>query len=147
MMSSAVPKLISSGPAIAARSRLRRHPRVQRALVRVLSLGRSAEEYEQGFRSAMFARIGRGDWVGDVGANVGLYSELFAMAVGPAGNVISFEPSPACVGILEERLRERAAGASWEVVPVALSDEDGAAWLSMGSGDTGHANHRARPHA
>lgn len=122
------------------------HPRVQRALVRVLSLGRSTEEYEQGFRSAMFACIRPGDCVWDVGANVGLYSELFAMAVGPAGKVISFEPSPACVGILEERLRERAAGASCEVIPVALSDEDGEAWLSVGSGDTAPDNHLAGPH-
>jgi FkbM family methyltransferase len=145
-MSSAMPKLISSGPAVAARSTLRRHPRVQRALARVLSLGRSAEEYEQGFRSAMLACIRPGDCVWDVGANVGLYSELFAMAVGPAGRVISFEPSPACVAILEERLRERASGASWEVVPLALSDEDGEAWLSTGSGDTAPDNHLAGPH-
>ena len=77
-MSSAVPKLISSGPAIAARSRLRRHPRVQRALVRVLSLGRTCRGYEQSFRSAMLACIRPGDCVWDVGANVGFYSELFA---------------------------------------------------------------------
>lgn len=145
-MSSAMPKLISSGPAIAARTRLRRHPRVQRALVRVLSFGRPADEYEQSFRSAMLACIRPGDCVWDVGANVGFYSELFAEAVGPAGKVISFEPSPACVAVLKERLRERAVGALWEVVPVALSNEDGEAWLSVGDGDTAPSNHLASSH-
>jgi FkbM family methyltransferase len=146
MISPAVPRFISSGPAIAARSRLRRHPRVQRAVVRVLSLHRNAEAYEHSFRSAMLACIRPGDCVWDVGANVGFYSELFAMAVGRAGKVISFEPSPACIRVLEERLRERAMGVSWEVVPVALSDDDGEAWLSVASGDTAPDNHLASEH-
>jgi FkbM family methyltransferase len=140
-----VPMLISSGPAITARSTLRRHPRIQRAVVCVLSLGRSGEEYEQSFRSAMLACIRPGDCVWDVGANVGLYSELFAAAVGPSGKVISFEPSPACVALLEERLSHRDGGASWEIVPVALSDEDGEAWLSVGGGDTAPDNRLASP--
>jgi FkbM family methyltransferase len=136
-------KLISSELAIAARSRLRQHPRVQRTAIRALSLGRRGEEYEQNFRSAMLACIRPGDCVWDVGANVGLYSELFAVAVGPAGKVISFEPSPACITLLEGRLGDRAAGAAWEIVPVALSDEDGDAWLSVGGGDTAPGNHLA----
>ena len=103
--------MISSGPVIAARSELRRHPRMQRTVVRVLSLGRSTEEYEQDFRSAMIASIRPGDCVWDVGANVGFYSELFIDAVGPAGKVISFEPSPACVAMLERRRGDRATGA------------------------------------
>jgi FkbM family methyltransferase len=141
MIGSVVPQLISSRPAIAARSRLRRHPRAQRVLVRVLALGRNAEEYERGFRSAMLACIRPGDCVWDVGANVGFYSELFALAVGPAGKVVSFEPSPACVAALEERLRSRGIGVPWEVVPVALSDDNGEAWLSVASGDTAPDNH------
>lgn len=140
-----MPRLVSSGPAVAARSTLRRHPRMQRAMVRVLSFGRSGEEYERSFRSAMLACIRPGDCVWDVGANVGLYSELFAGAVGASGKVISFEPSPACVALLEERIRDRDGGASWEIVPVALSAEDGEAWLSVESGDTAPGNHLASP--
>jgi FkbM family methyltransferase len=140
-----VPRLISSGPAIAARSTLRQHPRMQRAVVRALSFGRSGAEYEQSFRSAMLAQVRPGDCVWDVGANVGLYSELFAAAVGPSGKVISFEPSPACVALLEERIRDRDGGASWEIAPVALSDRDGEAWLSVGSGDTAPDNHLVSP--
>ena len=86
----------------------------------------------------MLACIRPGDCVWDVGANVGLYSEVFAAAAGPSGKVISFEPSPACAAMLEERLRDRAMGASWETVPVALSDEDGEAWLSVA--ERGHGS-------
>jgi FkbM family methyltransferase len=139
-----VPKLIDSGFAIAARSRLRQHPRMQRTAVRALSLGRYRGEYEQNFRSAMLACIRPGDCVWDVGANVGLYSELFAVAVGPSGKVISFEPSPDCVTLLEGRLGDRATGASWEIVRAALSDEDGDAWLSVGDGGTFPGNHLAK---
>jgi FkbM family methyltransferase len=140
-----VPKIISSAPAIAARSTLRRHPRMQHAVVRALSLGRSRADYEQSFRSAMLACIRPGDCVWDVGANVGLYSGLFAAAVGPSGRVISFEPSPACVALLEEQIRDRDGGATWEIAPVALSNEDGEAWLSVRSGDTAPDNRLASP--
>jgi FkbM family methyltransferase len=91
----------------------------------------------------MFACIRPGDCVWDVGANIGLYSALFAAAVGPAGNVISFEPSPDCVVIIEERSRSSSAGTSWEVIAGALSDEDGEAWLSVAAGSTASRNHLA----
>jgi FkbM family methyltransferase len=138
-----VENLMSSGVAIAARSKLRQHPRMQRTVVHLLSLGRSAEVYEHSFKSAMLSCIRPGDCVWDVGANVGFYSELFALAVGPSGKVVSFEPSPACVAALEERLRDRSVGASWVVVPIALSDADGDAWLSLGDGDIAPSNHLA----
>jgi FkbM family methyltransferase len=118
---------------------------MQRAVVRALSLGRSGAEYERSFRSAMLAQIRSGDCVWDVGANVGLYSGLFAEAVGPSGKVISFEPSQACVTLLRERVRDHDGGASWQIVPIALSDEDGEAWLSVAGGGTAPANHLASP--
>ena len=138
-----VNRLISSGPAIAARSKLRQHPRVQGVLIHALSLGRHGRGYEESFRAAMFACIRPGDCVWDVGANIGLYSELFAAAVGPAGKVISFEPSPDCVAIIEERRRSSSVGTSWEVIAGALSDEDGEAWLSVAAGSTAPRNHLA----
>ena len=138
-----VNRLISSGPAIAVRSKLRRHPRVQGALVHAMSLGRHGRGYEESFRAAMFACIRPGDCVWDVGANIGLYSELFVAAVGPAGKVISFEPSPDCVAIIEERRRRSSAGTSWEVIAGALADENGEAWLSVAAGNTAPGNHLA----
>ena len=138
-----VSRLISSGPAIAARSKLRQYPRVQGALVHALSLGRNGRGYEKSFRTAMFSCIRPGDCVWDVGANIGLYSELFAAAAGPAGKIISFEPSPDCVAIIEKRRRNSSVGASWEVIAGALSDEDGDAWLSVADGSTAPSNHLA----
>jgi FkbM family methyltransferase len=138
-----VNKLISSSPVIAARSKLRQHPQVQGALLCALSLGRRGKEYEESFRTAMFACVRPGDCVWDVGANVGLYSELFAAAVGSAGKVISFEPSPDCVAIIEERRRSGSVGTQWEVIAGALSDEDGDAWLSVAAGSTAPGNHLA----
>lgn len=91
----------------------------------------------------MFTCIRPGDCVWDVGANIGLYSELFAAAVGPAGKVISFEPAPDCVAIIEERRRSNPAGSSWEVIAGALGDEDGDAWLSVADGNTAPCNHLA----
>jgi FkbM family methyltransferase len=138
-----VSNLLSSGIAIAARSQLRRHPRMQRTVLRALSFGRSGEGYERSFRSATLESIRPGDCVWDVGANVGFYSELFAAAAGPSGKVISFEPSPSCVVLLEERRRDLATRAPWEIVPVALSDKDGEAWLSVIGGETAPSNHLA----
>lgn len=135
--------LISSSPAITVRSKLRQYPRVHGALVHALSLGRGDGKYEESFRAAMFECICPGDCVWDVGANVGLYSELFAAAVGPSGQVISFEPSLECVAIIEERRQSSPAGASWEVIAGALSDEDGDAWLSVADGCTAARNHLA----
>ena len=84
-----------------------------------------------------------GDCVWDVGANIGLYSELFVDTVGPGGKVISFEPSNACVATLEGRRRDRGVDGSWQIVPVALADHDGDAWLSVASGDSAPNNHLA----
>lgn len=136
-------RLISSSLAVAVRSKLRRHPRAQGVLARALSLGRYGREYEETFRKAMFACVRPGDCVWDVGANVGLYSELFAAAVGPTGRVISFEPSPDCVAIIEERRRSSPVGTPWEVIAGALGDEDGDAWLSVAAGRTAPCNHLA----
>lgn len=114
-----------------------------RAVTRVVSLGRPTEGYELSFRSAMLTRIRPGDCVWDVGANIGLYSELFAAAVGISGKVVSFEPSRACTAMLEERRGDARSNASWQIVPVALSDKDGEAWLSVGGGGTSPGNHLA----
>jgi FkbM family methyltransferase len=134
-------RLISSRAVIAARSRLRQYPRMQGALVHALSLGRHGRGYEESFKAAMLGCIRPGDCVWDVGANIGLYSELFAAAVGPTGKVVSFEPSPDCVAIIEERRRSSAIGTSWVVIPGALSDDDGDAWLSVAAGNTAPSNH------
>lgn len=47
------------------------------------------------FESELFARqIASGNMVFDVGANVGYYTALAALAAGPGGRVVAFEPEP-----------------------------------------------------
>ena len=112
-------------------------------MVRLLARVRSGKGYEEYFRKAMFACIRPGDCVWDVGANIGLYSELFAEAVGSTGAVVSFEPSPDCVATIEARRLASSAKSSWQVVAGALSDTDGQAWFSVAGGSTAPGNHLA----
>lgn len=62
----------------------------------------------------------------DVGANVGLYSLLAAKVLGPAGQVIAFEPSSRNCGFYKEHMRmnkiERCA-----LHQIAVSENDGVA--------------------
>jgi FkbM family methyltransferase len=138
-----VGNLIASRPAIAVRSKIRQYPGLQGVMVRLLAGVHSENSYEENFRKAMFACIRPGDCVWDVGANIGLYSELFAEAVGPTGAVVSFEPSPDCVSALEARRQGSSAHASWQVVAGALADTDGQAWLSVADGSMAPGNHLA----
>src|ERR1022692_1562310 len=48
--------------------------------------------------------IKSGDCVVDIGANVGLYTLLFARAAGPDGRVIAFEPGPRSIALLRQNL-------------------------------------------
>src|SRR5262245_13382224 len=50
--------------------------------------------------------ICRGDWVIDVGANIGYYTLLFAQKVGQRGRVFAFEPDPENFELLEHNVRQ-----------------------------------------
>src|SRR5215470_17062957 len=49
--------------------------------------------------------ISAGDWVIDVGANVGHYTKRFSELVGPTGRVIAFEPVPETFALLAANLQ------------------------------------------
>jgi FkbM family methyltransferase len=57
---------------------------------------------EDHFAQALQRAIRPGDVVWDVGANVGLYTGVFARLVGPEGKVFAFEPSCENVDLLKE---------------------------------------------
>lgn len=62
-----------------------------------------------------------GNWVIDVGANVGFYSKRFSELVGPKGRVICFEPVPETFAILVENLKY-AKCSNVTLINAAVSD-------------------------
>lgn len=66
-----------------------------------IALSGTYEYYEE----RLIQRVVRpGDWVIDVGANVGMMSLLFAQSVGPFGRVFSYEPNPLPASLLRKSL-------------------------------------------
>lgn len=57
-------------------------------------------KYEVKFGRALREAIHEGDTVWDVGANLGLYTQMFSDWVGPKGHVVAFEPVPSCFSTL-----------------------------------------------
>src|ERR1035437_146001 len=98
--------------------------------IRVINCLRPFRSYEQRAHRALTAALRPGDVVWDVGANVGLYSELFCRHVGPDGLVVAFESSAeSCAGI-----RERLPDCAWLTVEnVALGDADRTGRLVTGA--------------
>jgi len=61
--------------------------------------------YEPQVTKTMKEIIKLGDWVIDIGANIGYYTLLLAKLVGPKGKVISFEPDPTSFKILKKNIK------------------------------------------
>ncbi len=80
------------------------------------------EQYEPAEQGLLRKLIRPGDTIYDIGANVGIYSVLFAGLVGPAGKVVSFEPNPALIA----NLRRSAEGIGhMRFYPCALAEAPG----------------------
>ena len=90
--------------------------------------------YEEPVDTALFDAIKIGDVVWDVGANVGLYTVKFANAVGSAGHVCAFEPSPLNLG----RLHAACLGYdNITIHSVGLSAEPGRLAFAQGEDELG----------
>jgi FkbM family methyltransferase len=90
-------------------------------LIRLINKLRPTRPYEEHFHKALRLAIRPGDVVWDVGANVGLYTEIFSNWTGPEGRVIAFEPLVDCCTQIQQRVRDQ----SWVTVRnLALGDED-----------------------
>lgn len=103
---------------------------VTRELQRLLSFGR----YEAKFQSALLSAIRPGDCVWDVGANVGMYSLLFADRVGSSGRVYAFEPSPTNFRALEAAVSENRL---CHPVQLALGASEGIVAFHQGHDEIG----------
>jgi FkbM family methyltransferase len=76
--------------------------------------------------------VQRGNVVYDLGANVGYYSLLASVLVGPDGQVFSFEPVPRNLGFLRRHIElNRVKNCS--VFDVAVSNSNGTAKFDFGS--------------
>ena len=66
----------------------------------------ASSRYEETLYHALKGTILPGDIIWDVGANVGVYTELFCEWTGPTGRVIAFEPNPAPMAKIKDRLKD-----------------------------------------
>jgi FkbM family methyltransferase len=95
---------------------------------------RTTGVYDLAVSETLARLIQPGDTVVDAGANIGYMSALAAMAAGPTGRLISFEPHPDLFPILEqniERAGKQASIAKAELNPLALGGEPGEARLEL----------------
>jgi len=99
-------------------------------LTGLINLVRPAGSYESRVHDALTGVVKPGDVVWDVGANVGLYTELFCQWVGNRGSVVAFEPwAESC-----QRIRQRLPDCSWlQVENVALGQTDATGRLVTGA--------------
>lgn len=78
----------------------------------------------------VMAHIRQGDWVIDVGANIGVITSQLCAAAGGTGPVWAFEPVPANLGRLRS-LKERNGLSQLQIFPFAVGAEAGAAEMGM----------------
>lgn len=62
--------------------------------------------HEKGITDYVFSTIKKGDFVVDLGANIGYYTLIFAKLVGQEGQVVSFEPEISNFKILQKNIRK-----------------------------------------
>jgi FkbM family methyltransferase len=72
-----------------------------------------------------------GDLVVDIGANIGVLTDLFACWVGPSGRVIAIEPEPVNIAALQRRMKRPDLAAIVQIVPAAAGDRNGRALLRV----------------
>jgi len=83
--------------------------------------------------------ISAGDWVIDVGANVGHYTKRLSELVGPTGRVIAFEPVPETFALLAGNLQV-FQNANVTLINAAVSDSTNLVGMSIPAFDTGLHN-------
>jgi FkbM family methyltransferase len=101
--------------------------------------------YEEPIHKALEETVKPGDTVWDVGANVGVYTELFCKWVGPQGNVVAFEPNPEPIARIKDRMKD----CPWLTLEnVALGRRDERLTLIVENGYTasGHVHYDGEMH-
>jgi FkbM family methyltransferase len=102
----------------------------------ILDFLRTGSLYEPDVANLFVKVLGEGDVVVDVGANIGFFTVLASILVGPTGRVVAFEPSAENV----ERLRANLAYNDCKNVTViekAVANQVGEVELFINSGNSG----------
>jgi FkbM family methyltransferase len=98
--------------------------------------------------TSLFRRLlSPGMTVVDAGAQIGYYTLLAAMEVGPAGHVYAFEPDPDSLPLLRRNVRSGGYEGWVTIVPMALTDRAGDAELFLGRGEGISSLYRTRDSA
>ncbi len=94
---------------------------------------RSSRYYPADYEPATFSFLREwcrpGDVVLDVGAHIGLFTVFLSRLVGPAGRVLSFEPTPYTCAVLRETIRINLCESNVEVHQKAVSQRTGCSTL------------------
>lgn len=83
--------------------------------------------------------ISSGDWVVDIGANVGHYTKRFSELVGVQGRVIAFEPVPTTFSLLSSNV-QMFAHPNVTLINAAVSDKLNVVGMSIPKFSTGMTN-------
>ena len=84
--------------------------------------------YEPEVSATLRRVLPRGATFIDIGANIGWFSLLGALIVGPSGHVVAVEPNPRNVALLRESVKDNGFE-NIDILPVALAERPGVAAL------------------
>jgi FkbM family methyltransferase len=99
-----------------------------RFLLRARSVNFSPNEPEADILAQF---VSTGDWVIDVGANVGQYTLLLSRLVGPSGRVLAFEPMTTTAATLASVSARYAAWQNVSVLNLAATDRVGTLFFEL----------------
>jgi FkbM family methyltransferase len=113
-------------------------------IARIVLVSRTSR-WEPEVWSALDTHLDAGGVFLDVGAHIGMDSLRAAVAVGPSGKVVAFEPNPITVDELRANVRESGA-TNVNVQPIALTDREQELVLfdSRSTGNSGSSSLSAR---
>jgi len=98
--------------------------------------------WEPHMERLMRAIVKPGDCVVDVGANIGYFTAILSELVGETGKVLSFEPLPPLVKLLE-KAKETNKLKNVILHPVALSNNEGNVYIDVGTFNSGGGQFRS----
>ena len=99
------------------------------------------------FVDSLARLVSSGDWVIDIGANVGAYAYRLSELVGSTGRVFAFEPVPETMSLLAANLL-RSPHQNVTLLNMAASDSTAVVRMNMPEFSSGLSNfYRASPHS